>query len=232
MSESSVKPQALADLGLPITLESEDGEKYTIDLFRPTVDTIDELWQTFKNFKLLFVDNVPYDIRQFTAMVMHMGTVILTVNDVGIIYTTDTRPGIDADAHFLFWDRRTRGRHRVIIRAFRWLTQELEIHKLNVSVPVYAFAALQRARKLGLRIEGLRRKAIMHEGAWRDVVEFGVLDEEITDGALANCKLERTPDEDNWFGLLRHDAALFRKVAAGVDTPTLEELDERGEEEL
>jgi hypothetical protein len=222
MSENYVKEQQLPDIGLPFEVESEDGNTYTVDLFRPTLDTVDDLWNTFRKFKILFVDNVPYNLVQFTNMVMDIGTVILTVDDIGIIYITDTRPGIDADGHFLFWDRRTSGRHRVIMRAFEWLMDELNIHKINIDIPVYAFAALQRARKLGLRIEGLRRKAIMHDGRWRDVVEFGVLRDEITDAAIALGKLDRERDEEHWFGLMERDTPLFKKIVSAIDTDELE----------
>lgn len=197
---------------LPLVVESEDGETYHLDLYRPRVDDVVNLWEHVKKFRVLFSDNVQYDLPQFTQFVMQATTVIMTVDDVGVVYLTDVNANGTAEAHFIFWDRRIAGRHKVILSAFQWMMDLLEIQRLNISIPVYAFSALKRAKKLGLRLEGVRRKARLFEGKWHDEFLFGVLREEGTPEALAVGKLERTKEEDSWYGVLDNDNALLTKI--------------------
>lgn len=60
----------------------------------------------------------------------------------------------------------------------------LHLHRLEVNIRPENAASLAVARKLGLRDEGLRRRMLHIDGAWRDHRSFAVTVEELAGGRL------------------------------------------------
>ena len=200
------------NLGLPFQVESEDGQTYTIDAFEASLERIQRLWDHFGRHRVLFCDQMHGDFDAFVNMILSRNTVVLTVDDVGIVYATGVVPGYSAEAHFFFWDLVSRGRHRVILQAVKWGMDQFDLHRMDMLVPKHAYAALHRIYHIGFRLEGLKRRAQLFDGQWHDMLEFGILREELTDEALRTGKLERVEAERGWFGLLGKDVKLMNYI--------------------
>jgi RimJ/RimL family protein N-acetyltransferase len=216
MQAEAIQSSYVNELGLPIRVESEDGETYVVDVFRASFENIRRLWDVFNRFEILRTDDAPKTLREFTSQVLSRGFVILQVSDVGVIYLTQIRPGLSAEFHPLFWDKKTAGKHRVMMVVGRLLMDYFNLHRLELVVPKYAWAALRRLLKMGVCIEGVEREGALYKGRWADVLRFAVLRHELTDEAIEEGKLARTREESMWYGLLKDDEKLRSFVLGRV----------------
>lgn len=104
------------------------------------------------------------------------------VDLVGILYVTRVNPGVDAEAHYVFFDGKLADKTELIERVINWTFSEHgdwwePLQRLTVKVPEFAFALARHAHKrLGfggpieyehgdttIEIEGRKRNA----GRWR-----------------------------------------------------------------
>jgi hypothetical protein len=192
------------EYGLPFDVTERDGNVYRVDLFQRTMRSVDELWEKFSRYKVLFVDETQGNKEAFfSSFFLSPNTILLAVDDVGVVYATHITPGYDASVHYLFWDRKTAGRERILLQSLKWLMEQFGLVRVNVEIPDYAYAALRRSYRMGFRLEGIKRHALRHGGKWRDQFFFGVLASEITDSVIEDGAIPRTREEKNWYGLLR-----------------------------
>lgn len=69
------------------------------------------------------------------------------------------------------------------------------LHRIEICIRPENRASLRVVEKLGFRYEGLRRKYIHINGAWRDHFSYALTGEELPDGLLARWKSGRTPPD-------------------------------------
>jgi RimJ/RimL family protein N-acetyltransferase len=207
-------------LGLPLEIVSEDDKTYTIDIWRPTTPMLEETWERYQQYRVMFSDVTLNDYEHFLSIVMVPGTIILSVEvedkEIGLIYFTEISQATSAFGHYIFWDRKSgAGRHRVLLTAQRTIMKEFGLHRMDMAVPIFAFSALHRLHKIGYRIEGRRKEALLYKGRWADLLLFGVLFEELTDEAIEQAHLEATDEQHTWHGLLKQDDLLAAKILRG-----------------
>lgn len=184
--------------GLPFMVESEDGESYELSLFQ-SPELVPRLWDSVKDRSTVIPDAMREDIRAFYALVLAPSTVILSVEDIGVIMVTDLIPGYNATLDFVFWDKKSSGRQRVVLAAARWFTEVFKLHRLNMRVPGYAHSTLHRLYRLGAKMEGICREAVIHNERWFDLYLFGILSSEFTDEVVENAQLVRAEKEGRWY---------------------------------
>lgn len=118
---------------------------------------------------------------------------------VGIFQVTDIRPGLDAQCHFIFFDRSLVNKRQLCRRmmAQTFEDERLTLHALRVDLPLYAAKLSGFLRKaLGFRYEAERRlqskdlplelaksvsrrhEAVKYNGQWQDVLLFSVTKDE------------------------------------------------------
>lgn len=204
-------------LGLPMRVVSEDGVEYTVRAFAATEAAIELLWDSFRNHTVLFSDENKDNLQAFTNFVLAADTVILEVIGCGVVYLTELVPESEANGHYLFWDKKTRGRQRLLLSVLAWFSRELKLHRINAEIPIYAYAALHRMQKLGICAEGRRRQSVLKDGVWWDSVLFGIIDTEFTNEAVEAGRLVRTVEERSWHGLIESQSkgarsALMTKI--------------------
>ena len=74
---------------------------------------------------------------------------------VGILGLTRVVPGLDALAHFAFFDRQLLGRRKLVLSMMGWAFRELRLRRLSVEIPEHLEPLVRFARaKLGFRYEG------------------------------------------------------------------------------
>jgi len=213
------------NLGLPLEVESEDGKSYILTAFEATQEGLDFIWEKAGKFQFLSSDHTRDNKDQFVEYILSPGTIILLVLEananelkpqspaaVGIIHFDNIRPELDAEVHYLFWDKIQRGRQRVLMSAANWAFEQLNFHRLRIEIPEYAYAALRRMYRMGARVEGRIRSCVLKDGKWHNAILFGVLKEELTSEAIEAAQLSRTDEEASWFGLLDDDSIFSRAV--------------------
>lgn len=204
-------------LGLPLVVDSEDGVSYKLEPYAASVENVHFLWDVAGKHDFLFSDTTHGAPELFVDYLLSPGVIILLVSNeqgpVGILYADQLRPKLDARVHYLFWDKHHAGRQRVLLVSMLWFMSNFELQRLNMEIPTYAFAALRRMHKMGVRIEGRRRSAVSYNHQWRDALLFGITVDEITVAAIENAQLERTEQEADWFGLLSSDDILRVAIA-------------------
>ena len=115
---------------------------------------------------------------------------------VGILVVSKVIPGLDALAHFAFFDRALFGRTRLIQRVIGTVFQQFGLERLSVEVPEHLTALLDfTRRKLGFRYEGeaaaeaaglprarwvaawgsRRERSFYADGTWRATIRLRLL---------------------------------------------------------
>ena len=207
---------------LPVIVESEDGERYFVSLWTPDSMELQQVWAQYSKYRVLFSDITVNDFKTFFDMVMSRACVVFAIDTVdtdpimrvGLLYATEIRLGSSALGHYVFWDRKTAGRQCLILEMLRLGMQELGLHRMNVTIPMYAYSALRRVSRMGFRIEGRRREAILHQGKWHDVLEFGTLLTELTDEACQRGWIQR--DDSAWQYFVP-EQELLKVIKRGID---------------
>jgi hypothetical protein len=204
--------------GLPMFIKSEDESEYIVQPFEASIEGIRFLWENAGKHKFLFQDNHRGDEALFINYVLSQSVILMDVfqagkeEPVGLLYADQLAPGASARVHYIFWDHKQAGRHRILLKGARWLMQELRLNRVSIEIPDIAYSALRRMQRMGVRVEGRRRGAFLYDESWRDLFEFGILKEELTDEAIEGAKLYRTPAEDSWFTVLDVEPALQRAI--------------------
>lgn len=73
--------------------------------------------------------------------------------------------------------------------------QTLRLHRLEICIRPENRPSLRVVEKLGYRYEGLRRRFIHIDGAWRDHFSFALVAEEVPGGVLARWRDGRAPTD-------------------------------------
>ena len=145
-----------------------------------------ELYERLSKFEVLFNDSIENGFEDFVdSFLCEVGGeikplgLIWQVDDVGILYLTEIRPGYEAEAHFSFWDQRIRGREKLVAEMVRYVVTRFGFHRIAVEIPVYAKPALKAVERIGFKKEGRKRKAVKYKGEWFDVNLYSVVEDEL-----------------------------------------------------
>lgn len=101
------------------------------------------------------------------------------VDDVGIFLLNEIRPPVSGDAHFVFWDKRFKGREALCREMLRYIMREYSLHRIQVEVPVYATHTIKAVNRIGMVLEGRSREAVRYKDGWFDINRYSVLEEDL-----------------------------------------------------
>lgn len=140
------------------------------------------LWEKLKDFDTLFNDFVKDDYAAFVNhFVMEVNGqpvptgLLWDVDDVGIFFLHDIIPHQSATAHFVFWDRRFRGREQLCVEMLRYAFENYKFERIKVEVPLYAYHTMDAVESIGFVLEGRLRRAILYHDRWFDINTYSVL---------------------------------------------------------
>jgi len=148
-----------------------------------------EIYEKISRFEKAFNDYVKNDPQSFLEVFFSPDSqgepspqgIIYEVDDVGILYLTEIRPGVSALAHFNFWDRRFRGREELCRAMLRYAFGKFGFHRITAQVGLYAAPELAAVERVGFVKEGRMREATLYKGAWFDVNLYSILEREVQD---------------------------------------------------
>lgn len=152
------------------------------------------LWDKASKFRMLFGTEISGDFKKFAEVFLSQGSDEVTANlnglfwivddFVGAFYMTRIQPGLDADVHYAFFDRRHKGRLELARAMFRYVFDRYKFRRLTAEMPLNITPdAYKFAERLGFKNEGRKRKAAYFDGQFFDVNVFGLLKEELSDAS-------------------------------------------------
>lgn len=155
-------------------------------------ETLKLFWEKSKNFKYVFDKDVNGNFESFCNLFLFAGPDGLKSNGLfwlvddwtGLFYMTRIVPGVDAEIHYIFFDRRHRGRVELAREMLKYVFRKYNFRRLTVEIPLYSSKhTFEFISELGFTKEGRKRKAIWHNDDWFDVAILGILKEEALGGS-------------------------------------------------
>lgn len=144
------------------------------------------LWDKLKGFDTLFNDFVKDDYAAFVNhFVMQVNGepvptgLLWDVDDVGIFLLHDIIPHQSATAHFVFWDKRFRGREELCVGMLNYAFESYKFQRIQVEVPLYAYHTLDAVENIGFVLEGRQRRAVLYHDKWFDINLYSVLPKDL-----------------------------------------------------
>lgn len=155
-------------------------------------DNLQKFWEHSKQFKTLFSSDVK-SFNDFMNLIVDGGPdgytpipkgLFWVIDDfVGVFYMTRIEVGKDALVHYSFFDRRHKGRHRLVYEMLKYVFKRYEFNRLSVEIPMYVTEhTFKFVERIGFRVEGRKRKAALFDNALFDVKLFGLLRSDISLG--------------------------------------------------
>lgn len=176
------------DTVLEIECEERDGTVVRAVKFVPlTIERLRFYYDNLKEFDVLFNEHVRNDFKSWISQFLSQdesGNVtsnglIWQVDDVGIFYLTDIRPGYEALAHFNFWDQKFNGRRELCREMLKYIFTRFGFHRIVTEVAMYATKSLSAVEWIGFTKEGRKREAVKYKGEWWDVALYSILEDEV-----------------------------------------------------
>lgn len=160
----------------------EDGKKITRKA-RPFIldsEEVVRLWFRLSKFPILFASPQEANFRNFVRMLQDNYSVLLKVDDVGMLMVTDIVPGVEARIHLSFWDSKLSGREALLRQLVKWTLEVLGVRR--VAAPVRADARAMRAflERVGLYFEGaLKNWIVRDDNKMYDLHLYGITEHEV-----------------------------------------------------
>lgn len=171
----------------------------SVRLAHLNVERMQFLWEKLKGFDTLFNDFVKDDYAAFVNhfVMEYDGEPVPTgllwdVDDIGIFLLQDIIPHQSATAHFVFWDKRFRGREALCIEMLRYAFENYKFERIEVQIPLYANHTQDAVEKLGFVQEGRLRRAILYHDKWFDMLVYSVLLKDLENRSPINWSTRRT----------------------------------------
>lgn len=172
----------------------EEPEGYVERFVYPMLFTPENLrrfWDESRKFRYIFTEDVRQDFRKFCELIVHEENGELVPNGlfwvvddfVGVFYMTRITPGADADVHYSFFDRRQKGRVKLVRTMLKYVFERYQLRRVTAEIPYFAsWITRNFTESIGFVKEGRKRKAIWFNDDWFDIGIYGILREEVIDG--------------------------------------------------
>lgn len=144
-----------------------------------TQEALNEVWEKFNQFPILFDDAYRGDFNAFVADFFDKRTIVLRTGDYGLAIVKDIVPHRSADIHLTFWDRRFKGRWEECRQALKWLFDKMDLVRAIAIVPEIARSTQTFLKSLGFKEEGRLRKGFLYNGRFLDLCIYGILKEDV-----------------------------------------------------
>lgn len=176
-----------------LSVECPEPEGTVVRSVKPgyiSFERIQFLWDKLSQFDTLFNDFVAGDfgafvshfVKQDAAGVPVAQGLLWEVDDVGIFFLNEIVPLESANAHFVFWDRRFKGREELCRRMVKYAFDTFGFHRIKTEVPLYAKGIYKAVERIGFVKEGRLREAVLFKGEWFDVNIYSILRSEVENG--------------------------------------------------
>lgn len=186
-----------------------------------TMEKALEMWHKMNDINGLFDDFLKDNFAAFRFNVESQNSLWLETTDGnGLVYLLNVTKGLSATAHFIFWDRRLRGKEELCRSALKFAITNIPLVKVNVFLPDFAPKLARFIVRLGFQHEGKIRRWSLSNGRLFDVNVFGITSEEVMlDGTIRGIH-ESTDATDARAGVHGTGAKLFQQPEHSPVGPT------------
>lgn len=151
-------------------------------------ESIQKFYEKSKDLKTIFSKEFFGDFEKFcntfftrdsNGKITPQGLFWLVDDYVGMFYITDIYPEIDAQCHYLFFDKKHYGREDLAKQMLKYLFDTFKFHRLSIELPNYASDTTRRfIQNIGFHYEGKKVKSAILNGVWYDSNLYGLLRDE------------------------------------------------------
>jgi hypothetical protein len=141
-----------------------------------------DLWQTVRKFDRLFSDETRNDPVSFWENILNDCVVLETDDGGGILTLSNVKPGLRAEAHLTFFDRKLSPRIELIRDCLVWAFLTYDLYRVEVFIPALGHTLRRVLKKIGFKEEGTLRRRSWYNGNLIDTIVLGILREEVLDG--------------------------------------------------
>lgn len=142
---------------------------------------LENLWEKVRQFPTTFADGTR-DIESFVNRILAPNSVVLEL-DGGIILIENIVPGLKAEFHATFWDRKLSARTDTLQHIVLWAFFTFRLERLETYVASFARAVRRfLTQRLGFVYEGTKRNAYQNRGVLYNLDIFSILREEVFNG--------------------------------------------------
>lgn len=184
--------EAIATRSSPreITSVSQPREDLRWELLKLSPGKLEWLWEKVKAFPQVFDDYSKDDFNDFAGKFLVRSNVFVDIGPgLGLAAGFGVRVGLDAVVHLVMFDRRLRGREWLFKEIMGYFFRVLKLRRMTMIVPagVKTRTTVRLAERIGFKLEGTMRQAMLIDGKYMDNVVYGILREELTDGPVATA---------------------------------------------
>lgn len=170
--------------------------EYTVSPLIFTPDNLNTFWSKSSKYPTLFNAEIRADFAKFLEVFAGQDAAnnifakglfwkISSPEDdfLGVFYMTDIDIPVEATVHFSFFDGRIRGRGPLARKMLEYVFNQYRFHRLNAALPVYVVpAAFKFVEEIGFQKEGRKRRAVEFDSKYFDVINYGLLKDEVLNG--------------------------------------------------
>ena len=105
---------------------------------------------------------------------------IFEVGDLdGMVSVSDIVPKLHGNIHFIFFDRKLRGKEQVLTGIMKHVFEAVGLRRINGVIPADRVTGMSMLRRIGFTREGKMRFAHLMNGKYIDQYIYGILREEV-----------------------------------------------------
>lgn len=159
-----------------------------------TPENLQKFWEKAKEFPTLYGMEIK-EVSDFMNLFLgqegdHLEAkgLFWVVDDFsGVFYISDITEG-ECNVHYTFFDRVHNGRHNLTKKMLKYIFSRYKFRRVNVSIPLFASKYTRFfVTEIGFKLEGRKRKAAFFKGQWFDIMQYGLLVEEVFPPATASA---------------------------------------------
>ena len=157
---------------------------------------VGKLFYKLREQPFFFDDRYRDDPYRFANLIVAKTTVVLELGDFqGIYYASSIEEDFQACATVAVWDKEFMGKHGVLLAQQACLStmRAHGLHKLYGFIQEKNDIAVSYAKRIGFQVEGTIRDHVWYNGAWENLIYFGVLRDEM-ESKLAKDTDGRQPE--------------------------------------
>lgn len=141
------------------------------------------LWERVREFPVAFDDVTHGDPDYFMGILHERNCLFFEVGNMdGLVMFSAAQPGMHAILNFVFYDRQLKGKELTLLEVIRHVFDMLQLRKLIAYVPADRQTIASALRRVGFKVEGHLREAMLKDNKPLDVLMLGLLRREVFDG--------------------------------------------------
>ena len=145
-----------------------------------TEHKVQYLWNQISQFPQVFDDFSKGNYEEFARQFFVPNNVFIDIGpELGLAAGFNVRPGLDTTLHLVMFDRRLRGRESVFRDIMAYYFRAFKLRRMSAFIAADCLPGIKLIERLGFKLEGVMRKAVLRDRQYHDWKIYGILQEEL-----------------------------------------------------